>query len=122
MSEAGLGPLALARHYAAIGQPKRVLEALQRVESNDAEEENALGRFGIGADCAGSAAGRWTINAPARTGSANVRIGLRMLRVSITAVLLKRREPEIGFRRVAAEIELAIVGRQDRTVEVQVRH
>jgi tetratricopeptide (TPR) repeat protein len=37
MSEAGLGPLALARHYAAIGQPKRVLEALERVESHDAE-------------------------------------------------------------------------------------
>jgi tetratricopeptide (TPR) repeat protein len=39
MTEAGsAGPLALARHYAAIGQPQRVLEALERLESaHDAE-------------------------------------------------------------------------------------
>jgi tetratricopeptide (TPR) repeat protein len=38
MSDPGSSPLALARHYAAIGQPKRVLDALERVESvHDAE-------------------------------------------------------------------------------------
>jgi tetratricopeptide (TPR) repeat protein len=33
MSEVSTGPLALARHYAAIGQPRRVLEALERLDS-----------------------------------------------------------------------------------------
>ncbi len=42
MSEARLGPIGLARHYAAIGQPARVLEALERVESIDEPEVWAL--------------------------------------------------------------------------------
>lgn len=42
MSEAGVGPLGLARHYAAIGQPKRVLDALERVEAIDDPEVWAL--------------------------------------------------------------------------------
>jgi tetratricopeptide (TPR) repeat protein len=40
--DAGTGPLELARHYAAIGQPNRVLEALERLESVDEPEAWAL--------------------------------------------------------------------------------
>jgi Flp pilus assembly protein TadD len=43
MSEAGrAGPLELARHYAAIGQPRRVLEALDRLDSAPDAEAWAL--------------------------------------------------------------------------------
>src|SRR4051794_1087206 len=42
MSETGLAPLALARHYALIGQPERVLRALERAEQLDDPEVWAL--------------------------------------------------------------------------------
>ena len=42
MSEPTAGALALARHYAAIGQPRRVLEALERAEPVDEPEFWAL--------------------------------------------------------------------------------
>lgn len=42
MSEPTAGPLALARHYAAIGQPRRVLEVLERAEPLDEPEFWAL--------------------------------------------------------------------------------
>jgi len=42
MSEAGLGSLALARHFSAIGQPQRVLDALERVDIVDDSEVWAL--------------------------------------------------------------------------------
>jgi len=60
VSEQATGPLALARHYASIGQPQRVLDALERVESvHDAEVWALRGealyqmdRYGEGADAA----------------------------------------------------------------------
>jgi tetratricopeptide (TPR) repeat protein len=60
MSELRLEPIALARHYASIGQPLRVLEALGRVEVADAAEVwglrsealYQLDRYDEGADAA----------------------------------------------------------------------